>query len=136
MYTMPFATAGDDSPMPRSAEAARYFHLGLPVAMSSAMSSPVPAPTYAVPSAMAADDSTGAVASNVHSSRSDAGSEDAATPESAGVFRNCDHVVGAGAVCAAASATARLMTIERSVASVLLHRGSKPTAYFFSCAPC
>ncbi len=60
------------------------------------MSSPVPDPTYAVPSAIAAEDSTGAVASNVHSSRSDAGSDDAATPDNGGVFRNCDQVDGAG----------------------------------------
>jgi hypothetical protein len=49
-------TAGDDSPMPKSADVARYFHR-FAGRRSIARSSPVPAPTYTTPSAMTAEDS-------------------------------------------------------------------------------
>src|SRR5688572_28506751 len=96
MYTVPPATAGDDSPMPTSADAARYFHLIFPVARSTACSSPVADRTYTTPSTIAAEDSMAPPASYVHSTFRVAGSVDDATPVSVGVFRNCGQLACAG----------------------------------------
>src|SRR5215204_2699855 len=97
MYTVPPATVGDDSPIPKSAAAARYFHFPFPLARSTACSSPLADPTYTTPSTIAADDSIAPPASYVHNTLRVAGSVDEATPVSAGVFRNCGQLVGTGA---------------------------------------
>src|SRR6266404_3460827 len=55
IYTTSVPTKGDDSPIRLPVV---YFQRSAPVAMSSAIRSPSPPPTYTTPFAIAADDST------------------------------------------------------------------------------
>src|SRR5262245_23969794 len=104
--TRPLATAGDDSPIALLVE---YFHFSLPVVSSSAIRSPVNAPTYTTPSTIAADESMASPASYFHSSFNAGPGADGATPVSTGFPRNCGHESAVGA-CACGDTDPRRIT--------------------------
>src|SRR6188508_155042 len=85
--TSPFATAGDDSPIPSPSTA--YVQSFFPLERSIATRPAPLAPTKTAPSAIAAEDSIDSPASTVHLTLSASGSVASVVPVSPAVPRNC-----------------------------------------------